>query len=1412
MDRLKKLFRGRSQTSSPSSTPPENEKSVEPQLQLSWRHLFAFTTRRHLTSLLPAILTCLAVSGLEAFLPVVYGRIFNAFAAFGSGSSGAEEALRAVATWCLVLVGLGLGTWLSNGLFMSAWIMFGEGQAKSVRQAVFRALLKKEMEWYDLQSDGTSSLLTRIETQTRELQLATSQVFGHIISDCMTALASLCIAFASAYKLTFVLISTIPVSIAIIKFATRPLAPAIQSQKQNLAEASKLAAASLTAIDTVKVFNGFDNESWKYLGVIRKATTHYLIQARINAFQMGYAQIWLAILFVTGFWYGVALVDQGASAGSILTTFYATLAAFQGFEALMPQWLVLSKGMSAGLELRQLTESGKGERPGDGEGGQKAWPSTCVGHVSVENVSFAYPSNPTKQVLARSSFVFPAGEITFLIGRSGSGKSTIGNLILQFYKPTTGQINIDGYALSSLNPEWIRKAVTLVQQSSILFNDTLFQNVALGHPHPEMVTKEEIIVACEAVILQSAIASLSLGGDTMVGLGGQDLSGGQKQRVALARAMLRNTPILILDEVTSGLDHLTRTLVMEALREWRRGKTTIIITHDVSQIGDGDYTYVMDKGELVQQGYRSHLLADENGLFVALLASASDEAASAANAVRVESPAPAPASAPLEPEPEEPQPARNRFSLRLLETFDRDIRNSRQSLLRSPSLVGHLGYAQSARASQLRELKAETIDYCNSRASAPWSNRILEEPTRSSLAGREAPVKDGFDFADLSESCTSRNSTIELLETMGHSVQASRRGYSQVRARGADEAGPVEGTGGSKSKEETIEPSEIENKYDINTSMTDIIRTVWPNVTRPQRVIFLLGLTSCIVAAGTNPAFSYSFSRLLAAFWATSDRLAVGQPWAILLLGIGAVEAIAYLCSRYLMEYTGQAWINALRMQALHRILRQPKSWFGSPRHDVGKIIECLDRNAEEMRNIVGRFLPSIIIVTGMITASVSWALVVSWKLTLVALSSVPVYVACISLLSYVSSKWEAKCNSGAEVASSVARETFLNIRVVRAFTLEKYFSNKHNEATADSFALGLRRAAYTGICYGLQQSLNLHVTALVFYYGTYLLAKTDEVTVSDVMQVVNLLLLSIGTSSAILSSIPQISGARATAVQMLNFANLPLDSSDEGNGGRKVFMPFPICFRGLSFAYPSRPNQLVLRNLMLQIDSGTRIAVVGPSGCGKSTLTALLLGLYEPLKPPGSEIGATSPTLLFGGIPSAEVDISHLRSMAAYVPQTPFLFPATIAENIAYSIPENHPLRSPANIESAARQAGIHTFISSLPGGYSTMVGDGGQALSGGQAQRVCIARALVRNPRLLVMDEPTSALDAESAEAVRRTITELQGVKSGRTTVVVVTHCRKMMKVVDRVICLEGGFVVEEGSYDELVDRKGRFAQLME
>jgi ATP-binding cassette subfamily B (MDR/TAP) protein 1 len=258
-----------------------------------------------------------------------------------------------------------------------------------------------------------------------------------------------------------------------------------------------------------------------------------------------------------------------------------------------------------------------------------------------------------------------------------------------------------------------------------------------------------------------------------------------------------------------------------------------------------------------------------------------------------------------------------------------------------------------------------------------------------------------------------------------------------------------------------------------------------------------------------------------------------------------------------------------------------------------------------------------------------------------------------------------------------------------------------------------------------------------------------------------------------------------------MRLMHLPTDT-DEGRGMLQPVISGPITFNNVSFAYPERPDAQVLKNASFEIDDGECVAIVGASGSGKSTVASLLQRLYEP----------DSGKIYVGADRVQAISVDHLRAHVSVVSQNPTLFDATVAENIAYG---NDGLSTQA-VEAAARAANVHDFIMSLPKGYDTALGEKASLISGGQAQRLQIARALARPCKVLVLDECTSALDAANQAAIMETI---QRAKVGRTTVVI-THKVQMMRMCDRILVVREGEIVESGPYDELMAQNGVFATL--
>jgi ATP-binding cassette, subfamily B (MDR/TAP), member 1 len=287
-----------------------------------------------------------------------------------------------------------------------------------------------------------------------------------------------------------------------------------------------------------------------------------------------------------------------------VTTAWAAFLAVGALQGVLPSILVIARGHAAALALRELIDATGQPLNGLQFG---ASPQECEGHVEISRVSFAYPSRPDHSVLNNVTMRFAAGRLCFVVGRSGSGKSTLAALLSRLYDSDDGSITIDSHDTQQLNVSWVRNNVTIVEQHAALFNEKLAQNIALGSRHPQQVSQWQLDRCIDFAGLASTLAELPSGADTRLGGNLSLLSGGQRQRIALARARLRDTPILVLDESTSMLDQESRAQILENIRIWRKGMTTIIITHDTAQLQNEDYVYVLEDGRVAEHGHLHEL-------------------------------------------------------------------------------------------------------------------------------------------------------------------------------------------------------------------------------------------------------------------------------------------------------------------------------------------------------------------------------------------------------------------------------------------------------------------------------------------------------------------------------------------------------------------------------------------------------------------------------------------------------------------------------------------------------------------------------------------------------------------------------------------------------------------------------------
>ncbi|SNX84037.1 related to STE6 - ABC transporter [Melanopsichium pennsylvanicum] len=1010
-------------------------------------------------------------------------------------------------------------------------------------------------------------------------------------------------------------------------------------------------------------------------------------------------------------------------------------------------------------------------------------PATCQGEVHLRGVTFSYPSRPDARVLNNVDLYFPPAEMTYVVGGSGSGKSTIAHLLLRLYEPTAGTIQIDDQTIEYLDPHWCRQHIGAVSQDPIIFDMNVHDNVALGLVGKQdpstgsasdtgvpKVSRESIESACRLALLHEFVRDLPDAYETVLGAKGTALSGGQRQRLAIARVRLRDPSILILDEATSALDPTTRHLVHEAIKSWRRGKTTIIITHDLSQIQHEDFLYLLENGHVVQQGYRSDLEA-KDGPFRNMSMHQQSQGDD-------------------DPKHSHHQAAEEEddlnYTSKNAEIHDEPY--ARRRRLKHKSLLGweREGGLLPEHLSLIISQKLEN---------APSHLKPLR------LAERQA-MNTYYEDA-------------EALKATGSTASNRRAGNVAVERKRWDTA-PEQNNTNDVGLRKTSQVA-VEEVSDASQSVRPTTRQVWSIMWRtiPNRAVLIAGILLCVMAGSLTPIFSYLLAQLLSTM-GRPDQSDLVLKWSLLILLVALLEGI-FAFSRYLlMEYLADEWLYRLRSCSYRNVIAQDRTWFDQPNNSAALICQSIVKDGDDARNFVGQIIGQLGLITSMVTLGIVWAMVVGWKLTLVGVAFGPVFLAATFLQSRVIGSYEARNKLKREAVSESFHSMVSHIRSIRSMGLEMVFDLTYRLAVADAQRCGMRASIFSGFGHGMSEALTYIAEALIFYVGAKLMIS-GEYDLKRMMQVFNLIIFAVTFAAHMLTFLPGLSKSMKALYDLDRLLKLsdPSVVRNEANGQLTGDIKGAIEFKNVDFSYDGRASVQVLKGVQLEVRQGECVAIVGGSGCGKSTIAALLQRLYEP----------SSGSILIDGTPISELSTSWLREHISVVGQNPSLFDMSIADNIAYGanskIYEEAPVHikqrdtemaeaEMALVKQSARAANAHSFIESLPSGYNTIVGGGaGCKLSGGQAQRLAIARALMRvRAPILILDECTSALDVTNQQLIVETLLSPNAeVRKRRMTTLVITHNLEMMRKCDRILVLKEGRVAEQGSYNALVATAGGY-----
>lgn len=494
--------------------------------------------------------------------------------------------------------------------FRILWFVgVGERSLADIRRDTYLKLITLPMDFFSGRRVG--ELNSRISADLSQVQDTLTTTIAEMIRQAVLLVGGIVFMSIISKKLVFALLVVLPVLIVAAVFFGRFIKKISRQAQDKLAESNTIVDETLMGIANVKAFVNEPFEAARYSSAIREVANIAIKGAKFRGMFSSFIVLCLfgGILAVIG--YGCMLVSNGEITFGQLLQF-----------SLYAMFLASSLGSFPEMFANIQKTVGASERVLEilAEQGEDVSITKTVDHVeqkimgnlAFRHVGFSYPSRPELPVLTDISFEAKAGERVAIVGPSGSGKSTTAALILQFYRPQSGEILFDGKPSDAYSLTDIRNQVAIVPQDVLLFGGTILENISYGRLN---ATKEEIIQAAQRANAHQFIISFPEGYETVVGERGVKLSGGQRQRIAIARALLKNPSILILDEATSSLDSESERLVQEALEELMKGRTSIIIAHRLSTIREAHRIIVMEKGKLIESGTHRELMENEDGLY-----------------------------------------------------------------------------------------------------------------------------------------------------------------------------------------------------------------------------------------------------------------------------------------------------------------------------------------------------------------------------------------------------------------------------------------------------------------------------------------------------------------------------------------------------------------------------------------------------------------------------------------------------------------------------------------------------------------------------------------------------------------------------------------------------------------------------
>ncbi|TYJ37519.1 hypothetical protein E1A91_A05G381800v1 [Gossypium mustelinum] len=1213
------------------------------------------------------------------------------------------------------------------------------------------------MSFFDTYGNN-GDIVSQVLSDVLLIQSALSEKVGNYIHNMATFFGGLIIGFVNCWQIALITLATGPFIVAAGGISNIFLHRLAENIQDAYAEAASIAEQAVSYVRTLYAFTNETLAKYSYATSLQATLRYGILISLVQGLGLGFTYGLAICSCALQLWVGRFLVtNHKAHGGEIIAALFAVILSGLGLNQAATNFYSFDQGRIAAFRLFEMIS-----RSSSGLNQEGNILASIQGNIEFRNVYFSYLSRPEIPILSGFYLTVPAKKVVALVGRNGSGKSSIIPLMERFYDPTLGEVLLDGENIKNLKLEWLRSQIGLVTREPALLSLSIKDNIAYGRD----ATFDQIEEAAKIARAHTFISSLERGYETQVGRAGLALTEEQKIKLSIARAVLLNPTVLLLDEVTGGLDFEAERTVQEALDLLMLGRSTIIIARQLCLIRNVDYIAVMEEGQLVEMGTHDELVALD-GLYAELL--------------RCEEAAKLPRRMPVRNYKE--------TSTFQIEKDSSSVHSFQESsspkFVKSPSLQRVHGI--------FRPQDGAFNTQESPKAHSPPPEKMLEnglpvdagdkEPSirRQDSFERRLPELPKLDVQSAQQQKSNDSDPESPVSPLLTSDPKNERSHSQTFSRPLSYSDDI--------------PIEVKEAKDVHHGEA-------PSFWRLAQLSFaewlyaVLGSIGAAIFGSFNPLLAYVIALIVTAYYRRQEHHHLQDEvdrWCLIIACMGIVTVVANFLQHFYFGIMGEKMTERVRRMMFSAMLRNEIGWFDNEENSPDNLSMRLANDATFVRAAFSNRLSIFIQDSAAVIVAILIGMLLHWRLALVAFATLPV----LAVSAFAQKLWLAGFSKGIQEmhrkASLVLEDAVRNIYTVVAFCAGNKVMDLYRLQLKKILKQSFFHGMAIGFAFGFSQFLLFACNALLLWY-TALSVKRRYIDLPTALK--EYMVFSFATFALVepFGLAPYILKRRKSLTSVFEIIDrVPKIEPDENSALKPPNVYGSIELKNVDFCYPTRPEMLVLSNFSLKVNGGQTVAIVGVSRSGKSTIISLIERFYDPV----------AGQILLDGRDLKLYNLRWLRNHLGLVQQEPIIFSTTIRENIIYA---RHNA-SESEMKEAARIANAHHFISSLPHGYDTHVGMRGVDLTPGQKQRIAIARVVLKNAPILLLDEASSSIESESSRVVQEALDTLI---MGNKTTILIARRAAMMKHVDNIVVLNGGRIVEEGTHDSLLAKNGLYVRL--